>query len=99
MTQASPPSHVRCFDTVSVRGYKAAQPASNAHATTEDHSAFGILVFLAAVDLQRIVSQSAGKWNASVGPPPERLPVFRLQRKHALHGVRAGKADMGAVGI
>jgi hypothetical protein len=52
-----------------------------------------------AVDLQRIVSQSAGKWNASVGSSSERLPVFRLQRKHALHGVRAGKADIGAVGI
>jgi hypothetical protein len=52
-----------------------------------------------AVDLQRIVSQSAGKWNASVGPSSERLPVFRLQPEHALHGVRAGTADMGAVGI
>ena len=67
--------------------------------TGRDLIVAGILVFLAAVDLQRIVSQSAGKWNASVGPPPERLPVFRLQRKHALHGVRAGEADVGAVGI
>jgi hypothetical protein len=52
-----------------------------------------------AVDLQRIVSQSAGKWNASVGPSSERVPVFRLQPEHALHGVRAGTADMGVVGI
>jgi len=72
---------------------------SNAHAITEDHSAFGILVFLAAVDLQRIVSQSAGKWNAGVGQSSERLPVFRLHHRHALHGVRAGTADIGAVGI
>jgi hypothetical protein len=45
--------------------------------------------------LQRIVSQSAGKWNASVGLSPERLPVFRLRRKHAQHGVRAGTPICG----